>query len=685
MGWEMKSWSRTIQCSIACLSIPYAAAGPPQAFDQWSMGNNKSISASCPSGFTCESVVSGNGFLQQNLTNNSDGDSFFHTIMVTEAAGQQSFIDENFVRQSDDPSPFASGIFDKQSISFAQTTKVADSQFDMATQLRPGWDSSNTDPNVEITQNVDEKSRKMYFGNKFYEGNYSLNTYLAINTDALGNRTGFFQELDQKVEDPGQFMRSGDLNDDGNRKDNVESTSGFYAEIDTQVFALRRKSGDFTSAGSASLSGGRNISWSAGDDIRAYLVGNAFHHSRTTQDGGSGVSLQNSKDDFPGYQTVTMNMVGYDNLTTVKSINYFEFADTQPNNWDQDFGPAPSVPRPTGLAGTGKDNINVRRQGPAPKQVSGLFTPTPVGPKYEGEGLPFSFGQWVALPGGDLRLECASGATCPNGGISGAGMAQRILASADGRQFIQSLITDPDASGTISNVDFAIESFVRMGGGNTQTNTSDGSNTNQTAPNGIALLQTLHSDDLSTRNRATNTDLSVEIRTGWASESDRPNVIIDLTIDEQFQTGGYLTHNFDYIANLDADGFVTGSATDIYTEGRNTARAYSTDYRNTTDTIEFVQLLRGGDMVSSSGSESSCVAMRNPERCQSFSWQPGDFLSATRYNVTSSIKEQANGWETLVLEDNLSDNRRMSNEFIRKDGSPGLGTFLTGGTRIRND
>ena len=681
----MKYWLRSIQSTVACISVPCALAAPPQAYDQWSIGSNDNISATCPSGFSCETVVSGNGFLQQNLTNESGGDDFFHTVMVTEAADQQSFIDENFVRQSDNPNPLATGIFDKQSISFAQTTKVADSQFDMNTQLRPGWDSTNTEPNVEINQNINEASRKMYFGNKFYEGDYSLDTYIAINTDANGVRTGYLQELDQRVKDPGQLMQSNcDLTDDGCRKDNVEGTGGFYAEIDTQVFALRRKSGDYTSAGSATLSGGRSISWQAGHDIRAYLVGNAFHHSRTTQDGGSGISLQNTKDDFAGYQTVTMNMVGYDNLTTVDSINYFEFADTQPNNWDQDFGPAPSVPRPTGLAGTGKDNIYVGRTGPAPKQVSGLFTPTAVGSKHVGEGLPFSFDRWVVMSG-EILAECFPGATCPNGGIGGFGMNQRIISSADGRQFIQSLITDTDANGTPSTVDFASESFIRMGGGNTVTNTSEGSNTNQTAPNGIALRQIIRSDDLSTANRATQTDLTVEIRTGWASESDIPNVVIDMTIEEQFQTGGYLTHNFDYMANLDIDGFVTGSATDIYTEGKNTARAYSTDYRDTTDTIQFMQIARGGDMVTSSGSESRCVAERNPERCQSFSWQPGDYLSATRYNVTSSIKEQSSGWETLVLEDNLVDNRRMSNEFIRKDGGPGWGTFLTGGTNVQNN
>ncbi len=670
--------------SLISLSVP---SGPPTDFDQWSVSNG-TINASCPTGFNCAVIASDDGFLQKNVQDAADGTTFIQTIIASDNA-TGTFSDESFVWQRDPAlnTSEATGIADKQTIQFAQTTETADSRFDATTELHIGWAEVANTPNIEVSQGVTEVSRSKGFGSGFVEGNFQSTAEIAINSDGNGEQTGLRMAFDQTVEEPGQFMRSGDLNDDGNRKDNVHSTSGNFAEIDTQVFALRRLAGDqVTSSGSASLPGAGRVSWQAGDDLRAYMVANAFHHSRTTQDGGSGVSLQNTKDDKPGYQTVTMNMVGYDNLSeSAPGINSFRYATTQPVGWATDpFGPAPDVPRPTGLAGTGKDNINVGRRGPAPTIVSGLFTPTPTGSKATGEGLPFSLGNW-SVTDGEITADCPPGASCAVN-IAGAGMRQQAITASDGERYIQSIITDSDATGDASSVPFANESFVRQGGGQTSITQVNGAPvlTTMTDPaaSGIITRQSTHDDMAAPSAVDTSFDTDTTIRIGWAATSDTPNVEISQQWEERFaNSGGRVSSGFDYRSNEDAAGNTTGFALDLVYNGINTIGAFNGENFGNESTVDnFILQTRSGDMLTSSGSDSRCIAARNPERCQSFSWQPGDTITAARTNVRG-IRGSDFTW---LKEDNLSDNVRPSIEYRRKDGDLGLGTFIDGGSSNSN-
>lgn len=92
-------------CVAALLSCGSAmAASPTGAFDAWSVTGVTITSATgeCPTGFTCATAVTGEGFFQRQITQSTAGNDYFQTIVTdytaTGSPGELTFSDESFVR-----------------------------------------------------------------------------------------------------------------------------------------------------------------------------------------------------------------------------------------------------------------------------------------------------------------------------------------------------------------------------------------------------------------------------------------------------------------------------------------------------------------------------------------------------------------------------------------------------------
>lgn len=176
-------------------------------------------------------------------------------------------------------------------------------------------------------------------------------------------------------------------------------------------------------------------------------------------------------------------------------------------------------------------------------------------------GPPIPFGGW-SVNNGTISATCASGALCGTP-TSTPGLLQREITAGTGNgRYMQSILTDANASGLPGTVAFASESFVKQGGFISQWTTSAGESeattTSSGETSGLSVSQVV---------RGTGNDkflMTAQLNTGWAAVAGQPNIeitqnfggaAISSTVD--------MVGDFKYVANLDANGNRTGFKLDI--------------------------------------------------------------------------------------------------------------------------
>jgi len=167
---------------------------------------------------------------------------------------------------------------------------------------------------------------------------------------------------------------------------------------------------------------------------------------------------------------------------------------------------------------------------------------------------PFAYGGWD-VGTGTINSACPAGVNNCEVVATGAGFLQRkvfdpaLPQGAGGTSYyIQTIVTDPTATGTPSSLPLANESWVLI------TESNNG-NTPQANENGIAAKQFMA--DTST---GTTFSTDTTINTGWAADANTPNVTVAQSMSEPPATGSNIGFgsNFNYQSTNDA---TTGAVT----------------------------------------------------------------------------------------------------------------------------
>lgn len=249
---------------------------------------------------------------------------------------------------------------------------------------------------------------------------------------------------------------------------------------------------------------------------------------------------------------------------------------------------------------------------------------------------PIPFGGW-SVSNGVVTAGCASTALCSTP-TAVPGMFQReVTGKADGREFVQSILTDPGANGLPGTLPFSSESFVLQGGFTSQftnqksTNGLANSSNNVTSNSGISVRQDV--------NDAANGFVSnVTINTGASATPGSPSIAINqqlLPVAANLGVAG----TFSYLANTDPNGNRTGFKLfiDQTADGTNFSggRGWGGSSGATSSNVLALREV-AGDMLTSSGTTSFSSAgggwggwggigsFGSSSSPGSVSWAPGD-------------------------------------------------------------
>jgi len=324
-------WTGKI-CALALLAPVSAFAVP--VFDNWSADTgtitpDTGAGSYCGSaGVTCTTLVSGNGFLQQEIQDTNDGATYIQTIITDTDAGSAggtpaanlTYSDESFIRRNQ-----TSGIMSQQRSSEATGTF----NFSTTSELYTGWaNGTGFKPagkgNTNITQGFTDTGTAV--GDEF------INSFdLRIDIDqATSAVTGKTMSLRQDV---------------GMGDGVVDNTT------DVQSFLVEQRTGTLLTAGGSltlvptSATNGGTATWVAGDDVMVSWIGQAVNTAN------AGATPDISRFGFQGVRRIDQSPTP---VTTAIST----FSTTQvdvvldgggpgyvaPFDWDTLFGTAPTLP-----------------------------------------------------------------------------------------------------------------------------------------------------------------------------------------------------------------------------------------------------------------------------------------------------------------------------------------------------
>lgn len=300
--------------SVALILAGSAYAGGPTSFDKWSaaggtitMGDYDTGTAgnqTCPTGFTCNTPVTGDGFMQRQMTRTADSKQFFQTVVtdsgVTGAPGALTFSDETFIMSG------TSGLAGKQRALTTEAT-VSDygastTAFSLNSNVLSGWAQGAGEDKLQVTQDLTETlnatSEKLL-----------VNTF-SLDVASTGNLA---MAVDQAV-----LVTKG-------------ANTAANSDDDIQRFVMKEYTGTKqTQARSAAtatpdlLWSGGDTDWVAGNDIKVVWVGQQLVAS-----GGESFSFQS-----------------YENVTSSSLIGEFRTGQTLPYSWVAPFGTAPTLVMP---------------------------------------------------------------------------------------------------------------------------------------------------------------------------------------------------------------------------------------------------------------------------------------------------------------------------------------------------
>jgi len=229
------------------LSGAAMAASPTGAFNGWSVTSGViAPTVACPTGFSCATAVTGDGFYQRQITD-SLGNDYFQTIITDKGvtgsptANDLTFSDENYVRTGN-----VSGLADKTQMKEVVTSGTLTTTFEGSTELGTGWANGGTpgtDDTVQIYQGI--------IANDTAVGAEDFDAKFWLRQTGAEGATGKRMRISSGV-------------------DIQESTS----QPGTQDFVLVELSGnENTAIGTANLGTAGSVTWAAGDRIKAIWVG----------------------------------------------------------------------------------------------------------------------------------------------------------------------------------------------------------------------------------------------------------------------------------------------------------------------------------------------------------------------------------------------------------------------------
>ena len=223
---------------------------------------------------------------------------------------------------------------------------------------------------------------------------------------------------------------------------------------------------------------------------------------------------------------------------------------------------------------------------------------------------PIPFGGWQVNQG-LVTATCAATAQCAAPTVVQGLYQREITSKADGRQYMQSILTEASASNLAGTTPlaFSSESFVPQGGFSTEFSNRQQVNGTPVAANiessggGISVRQEV--------NDAANGFLSsVVINTGSAAQAGVPNIQISQQLLAGFDANMGVNGTFTYEANTDASGNRTGFRLfiDQYVDGSSISGSSDGGgwggNRGSTDSNVFAYREVAGNMLTTSGTAS---------------------------------------------------------------------------------
>lgn len=151
--------------SAMLISSGAAMAAPPIAYGQYTATAGVITPSACPTGFSCGAAITGDGFLQRQVTDTGTGNVYFQTIILdkgsTIAAGTGGtadlstapFADESFVLQGG-----GTGIADSSHV-YATPTAPDTSTFTGDTALNVGWAKGTGEDLINVSQVIDDPNK----------------------------------------------------------------------------------------------------------------------------------------------------------------------------------------------------------------------------------------------------------------------------------------------------------------------------------------------------------------------------------------------------------------------------------------------------------------------------------------------------------------------------------------------
>lgn len=313
----------TMGSALLISSSAAFAAGPPIAYGQYTSnasgvidlgtttGTTFNSGNDCPvANGTCGTPITGNGFMQRQITT-SAGDIYFQTIILEKSTAiptggdgyadlsGKPFADESFVKQH-----ASTGIADSSHV-FASPTTSDTSSFTGDTTINTGWAyEQGTNNRIEVTQTIDDPT----IGRR---SNMTFNL-----TDGSSDNTEPVITLDQTVYLPKDSATTSTTND----------RQRFYLK------QLKASSGGTTVDLPDSLpTKPTSLTYVSGDILQVMWVGQTV---------GGGSSTGGAQTFGAQAYTTNPNSTG---SATSATVNYANQASTGPWNWDTAFfGAAPT-------------------------------------------------------------------------------------------------------------------------------------------------------------------------------------------------------------------------------------------------------------------------------------------------------------------------------------------------------
>lgn len=296
--------------------IANAASLP--VFDNWSVSSGVITPGTCPSGFSCENLTDGNGFIQRQLVESATAITYIQTVITdlgaTGAPSALGYRDESFIRLGS-----SNGIMSHQ----VQGQTDATGTFASSTELNIGWANptpSSSSPNMTVSQSFTSNGTGV-------AGDEFENTFdMLIISGSDGNAQDRSITVNQEV----------GLGD------------GTTASTDIQRFVLEGRTGVFTTAsdmtldatsfdsGGIALNGG-SVAWADGADVMVRWIGQriALGSLGLSEFGFEGIVNNDTSDEATTFSTTSTG------IETDTSANGYE----APFDWDATFGlPAPTLP-----------------------------------------------------------------------------------------------------------------------------------------------------------------------------------------------------------------------------------------------------------------------------------------------------------------------------------------------------